>query len=243
MTAPTPTGETLPDPALRPSALPEKMLDRLRRYAGVWLDRNWTIRLHQEDNVPRQGPVILASNHIGWLDGPVLFLKSPRPAHALVKRELYVGKTGRMLKLAAQIPVNRLGTDIGALRTAAEALLAGQVVIIYPEGRRTDGEFKAIKGGVGWLALVTGAPVVPVSIFGTRGAGEDKEARPARGAQIDVVYGEPLTFSAVPWPRTTKDLAATNEQIANHLREQLATAKELTGRELPGALPKKVSHG
>jgi 1-acyl-sn-glycerol-3-phosphate acyltransferase len=219
------------------------MLDRMRRYAAVWLDRNWTIRLHQESNVPAHGPVILAANHIGWLDGPVLFLKSPRPAHALVKRELYVGKTGRMLKAAAQIPVNRTGTDVGALRTVAEAALAGQCVIIYPEGRRCDGEFRTIKGGVGWLALVTGAPVVPVSIFGTRSAGDHKEARPPKGAAIDVVYGEPITLSKMPWPRTIKDIAAANEKIGNHLREQLAAAKDLTGRELPGPVPKLVSNG
>lgn len=236
-------GSTLPGTALRPTALPERMLERVRRYAGPWLDRNWTVRLHQESNVPSNGPVILAANHIGWLDGPLLFLKSPRPAHALVKRELYVGKTGRLLKAAAQIPVYRMGTDIGALRTAAEALLAGQVVIIYPEGRRGSGEFTTIKSGVAWLALATGAPIVPVSIFGTRDAGADKEARPAKGTAIDVVYGEPITFSTVPWPRTTQDIATANEQIAEHLRTQLAAAKELTGRELPGPLPKAVAHG
>ena len=223
---------------LRPTPLPEKMLGRLRRYAGVWLDRNWAIRTHGEANVPSSGPVILAANHIGWLDGPVLFLKAPRPAHALVKRELFVGKTGRFLTTAAQIPVNRLGTDVGALRTAAEALLAGQVVIIYPEGTRGAGEFKKVKGGAAWLALVSGAPVVPVAIFGTRPTGAHKDARPEKGATIDVVYGEPITFPKTPWPRTADEIASATKQIAKHLRKHLAAAKELTGRELPGPLPK-----
>lgn len=223
---------------LRPVALPEKMLGHLRRYASVWLDRNWTIRTYGESNVPGHGPVILAANHIGWLDGPVLFLKSPRPAHALVKRELFVGKTGRFLTAAAQIPVNRVGTDVGALRTAAEALLAGQVVIIYPEGTRGSGEFKKVKGGAAWLALASGAPVVPVAIFGTRPAGGHKDARPDKGAVIDVVYGEPIAFPKTPWPRTSEAIASTTEQIAQHVREHLAAAKELTGRELPGPLPK-----
>jgi len=227
---------------LRPVAMPEKMLVRLRRYASVWLDRNWTIRTYGESNVPSYGPVILAANHIGWLDGPVLFLKAPRPAHALVKRELFVGKTGRFLSAAAQIPVNRTGSDVGALRTAAEALLAGQVVIIYPEGRRGDGEFNAVKGGVAWLALVSGAPVVPVAIFGTRPTGAAKDARPDQGAAIDVVYGEPVTFPKTPWPRNTDEIASTTEQILEHLREHLAAAKDLTGRELPGPLPKAAAN-
>jgi 1-acyl-sn-glycerol-3-phosphate acyltransferase len=218
------------------------MLGRLRRYAATWLDRNWTIRTHGESNVPSHGPVILAANHIGWLDGPVLFLKAPRPAHALVKRELFVGKTGRFLNAAAQIPVNRTGTDIGALRTAAEALLAGQVVIIYPEGRRGDGEFRTIKGGAAWLALVSGAPVVPVAIFGTRPPGGPKDTRPDKGDAIDVVYGEPITVPKTPWPRTTDEIGSTTEQIVKHLREHLAAAKELTGRELPGPLPKAAAN-
>jgi 1-acyl-sn-glycerol-3-phosphate acyltransferase len=218
------------------------MLVRLRRYASVWLDRNWTLRTYGESNVPIDGPVILAANHIGWLDGPVLFLKAPRPAHALVKRELFVGKTGRFLTAAAQIPVNRVGSDVGALRSAAEALLAGQVVIIYPEGSRGAGEFKAIKGGVAWLALVSGAPVVPVAIFGTRPAGAAKDARPDKEAAIDVVYGEPVTFPKTPWPRTADEIASTREQILEHLREHLAAAKELTGSDLPGPLPKAPTH-
>ena len=227
---------------LQPHELPEKMLGRLRRYAAVWLDRNWSIRTHGEANVPSDGPVILAANHIGWLDGPVLFLKAPRPAHALVKRELFVGRTGRFLNAAAQIPVNRVGTDVGALRAAAESLLAGQVVIIYPEGRRGAGELRTIKSGVAWLALVSGAPVVPVAIFGTRPPGGAKDARPEKGDAIDVVYGEPISFSQTPWPRTTKELAATTEEIARHMREHLAAAKALTGRELPGPLPKAAAH-
>jgi 1-acyl-sn-glycerol-3-phosphate acyltransferase len=227
---------------LQPAPLPEKMLGRLRRYAAVWLDRNWAIRTYGESNVPSHGPVILAANHIGWLDGPVLFLKAPRPAHALVKRELFVGKTGRFLTAAAQIQVNRRGNDVGALRTAAEALLAGQVVIIYPEGTRGDGEFRTVKGGAAWLALVSGAPVVPVAIFGTRPSGGHKDARPDKGAVIDVVYGEAISFPKTPWPRTADAIASTTDRIAQHLRDHLDAAKKLTGSELPGPLPKAAAN-
>jgi 1-acyl-sn-glycerol-3-phosphate acyltransferase len=223
---------------LRPVPLPERGLERLRRWAVLWLDRQWKITLHGEENLPATGPVILAANHIGWLDGPLLFLKAPRPAHALAKRELYEGRMGRLLTVAAQIPVNRTGTDAGALRTAAEALLAGQVVAIYPEGRRGTGDFKRIKSGVAWLALVTGAPIVPVSIFGTRPAGAGKEARPDKGAPVDAVFGTPLTLDAVAWPRSTEVVADAASRIGEHLRQALADAKTLTGRELPGPLPK-----
>ena len=111
----------------RPVPLPERGLGRLRQYAARWLEVNWDIRVHGEEHVPSSGPVILAANHIGWLDGPLLFLKAPRPAHALVKSELFVGRVGRLLRLAAQIPVTRDGADVTSLRRAAQALAAGQV--------------------------------------------------------------------------------------------------------------------
>jgi 1-acyl-sn-glycerol-3-phosphate acyltransferase len=226
---------------LRPVPLPERNLERVRRIGSIWMDRSWKVRLHGVENVPASGPVILAANHIGWLDGPLLVLKTPRPAHAMAKRELYVGRMGRFLTAAAQIPVNRTGTDVGALHTAAESVLAGQAVAIYPEGRRGAGDFKRIKGGVAWLSLVTGAPIVPVSIFGTRPPGEGKEARPAKGAAIDVVFGRSLTLEAVEWPRSTALVATTTKRIGEHLRTALAEAQELTGRELPGPLPKAVA--
>lgn len=220
-----------------PRGLPENGLRTLRRYAQSWLDRRYEIHQRGKDRVPADGPVILASNHIGWLDGPVMFLKAPRPGHALVKSEAFVGRTGRLLTYAAQIPVTRGRTDAGALRSAADALAAGQVVIVYPEGQRGDGELHRIKGGVAWLALVSGAPVVPVAIFGTREPGGASESRPPKGSRIDVAYGEPIRFPVMDWPRTPADIADVREQILDHMREHLAWAKGATRRGLPGPLP------
>lgn len=221
----------------RPVPLPERGLGRLRQYAARWLDVNWDIRIQGEEHVPSSGPVILAANHIGWLDGPLLFLKAPRPAHALVKSELFVGRVGRFLSLAAQIPISRNGADVTSLRRAAQALAAGQVVVIFPEGRRGAGDLKRIKGGVAWLALVTGAWVVPVSIFGSREIGADRESRPPKGSVIHVVYGEPMRVDAVPWPRTKEQVAKTRRKIHRHLRKQLDKAQAHTGATLPGSLP------
>jgi 1-acyl-sn-glycerol-3-phosphate acyltransferase len=221
----------------RPVALPERGLGHLRRYAARWLDLNWDVRISGAEKVPTSGPVILAPNHLGWLDGPLLFLKAPRPAHALVKSDLFVGKVGRLLHLAAQIPVARIGADVTSLRRAAQALAAGQVVVIFVEGRRGAGDLKHIKGGVAWLALVSGAPVVPVSIFGTRAPGADREARPPKGSTIHVVYGDPTQVDAVPWPRSTEALATARKKIHAHLKQQLKAAQKSTKATLPGPLP------
>jgi 1-acyl-sn-glycerol-3-phosphate acyltransferase len=230
------TGTLLP---LTPYAtgLPERGLTALRSVMRPYIRQHWDLRERGLELVPEAGPVILASNHIGWLDGPLLIGMSPRPAHALVKREMFVGVTGLLLKLGGQIRVERFATDAGALRRAVRALRADQVVVVYPEGTRGDGEFTTIKGGVGYLALVTGAPVVPVAIFGTRSAGESKHAKPAKGARIDVVYGDPIRLAQQDWPRDKESVSEANTLIHQQLRAHLADAKTKTTLELPGKLP------
>lgn len=190
-----------------------------------------------EKNVPGTGPVILASNHIGWLDGPLLVALSPRPTHALTKTEMFAGRTGPLLRSAGQIRVNRKATDAGAVRQTLAALNAGQAVVIYPEGTRGSGGFDKVKGGAAYLALVTGAPVIPVAIFGTRLVGEPTDTKPAKGQRIDIVFGEAVRFDAVDWPRSKAAVAKTNDQLRELLREHVADAQARVKRELPGPLP------
>lgn len=217
--------------------LREGGLKVLRSVGGRYLRRRWEIGVHDEWQVPASGPVILASNHIGWLDGPLLIATAPRPAHALVKSEMFAGKTGMLMRLAGQICVRRDAVDAGAVRRAVQALRAAQTVVVYPEGTRGDGELTRILGGVGYLALVTGAPVVPVAIFGTRDAGGDRSSKPVKGARIDVVYGAPIQFVRHSWPREKESVAAATTQIHQHLLAHLADAKTKTTLKLPGKLP------
>lgn len=217
--------------------LHERGLTALRAIMGRYIRRHWDLNERGPGQVPEAGPVILASNHIGWLDGPLLLGTCPRPAHALVKREMFKGKTGLLMRIGGQISVERGATDAGALRRAVQALRADQVVVVYPEGTRGDGEFATIKGGVGYLALVTGAPVVPVAIFGTRGAGEANGAKPAKGARIDAIYGAPIQFTQHDWPRHKESVAEATALIHEHLLAHLADAKTKTPLELPGPLP------
>lgn len=221
-----------------PQGLPETGLRVLRPLARRYLDRRWDVRQRGEHRVPDDGPVIYASNHIGWLDGPLLILCTPRPAHALVKVEAFEGRTGRLLRFAGQIPLDRFRRDVGALRTAADALASGQSVVVYPEGLRGAGDVARTKDGVAWLAMVSGAPVVPVAIFGTRAPGEPSESRPERGSRIDVVYGEPLRITPVPWPRTRAHVAEVGRRITEHLRHHVEWAAATGHLQLPGPLPR-----
>lgn len=221
----------------RDAGMPETALRFARRRAHGYFHRKWEIHERGQRYVPADGPVILASNHIGWLDGPLLVATAPRPLHAMAKEEEFTGKTGRLLQLVGQIKVARNRTDAGALRQALHALAAGQAVLLYPEGTRGDGEFTNFKGGVTYLALVSGAPIVPVAIFGTREAGEGSDARPPRGRRLDIVYGEPIQFPMQTWPRDRGMMEDAGEQIHDHLRAHVSRAKTALNRDLPGPLP------
>lgn len=221
----------------RRTALPETGLTVIRGLLGNFFLRKWDIGARGQDQVPADGPVIIAANHLGWVDGPLMFIRAPRKLHTLVKEEEYGGQHRHLLRAIGQIKVARNRVDSGALRRAAGALGAGQAVGIFPEGLRGDGEMRTIKSGVAWLALVSGASVVPLAIFGTREPGEGADYKPAEGARIDMVYGRPIQIDAQPWPRDRFMIDEATDQIHSHLRDHLAWAKSAARRDLPGPMP------
>ncbi len=154
-------------------------------------------------NVPKSGPVILASNHLSFIDSVVITLFSPRPVSFLAKDSYFTGKgfRGSMSRIfftsIGAIPVRR-----GAGQAAKEALDAGlgllrqgEAFAIYPEGTRSrDGRLYRGKTGVAWLALTAGVPVVPVALRGTD-AVQPIGSRGIRPSKVSIEFGEPIEFS------------------------------------------------
>jgi 1-acyl-sn-glycerol-3-phosphate acyltransferase len=180
--------------------------------------------------------VIYCSNHVGLLDGPLLAAFSPRPVHALTKREMFEGRTGRGLRAVGQIPLDRTSVDPRAIKTCLRILSDGGVVAIYPEGTRGSGELHHFHGGAAYLALASGAPVVPLVLFGSRPEGGGVNAVPARGDRIDVVFGRSVSVAQTPWPRTREQVRTTAVLLHKEMLAHLERARALTGRELPGPI-------
>jgi 1-acyl-sn-glycerol-3-phosphate acyltransferase len=220
--------------AVHPS---HRLLRILRPVARGYYGHRFDIRSHGQEHVPRTGPVIVAANHVGLLDGPLMAAFCPRPLHALTKKEMFEGTMGRFLRAVGQIPLSRSSVDPSAVKDCLRVLRDGGVIGIYPEGRRGDGEFRAIHSGVAYFALVTGAPVVPLVAFGTREPGGGLDSTPARGARFDFVYGAPVYLEQQPWPRTQAEVRRTAEMLRNRLLAHLVDAKAITGQTLPGPIP------
>jgi 1-acyl-sn-glycerol-3-phosphate acyltransferase len=223
----------------RPSVVhPQRVLLRslrpvLRTVARTW----WDLHVHGTELVPRRGPVVFASNHVGWLDGPLLAIVAPRSVHAWTKLEMFRGPLGLFLSSAGQIPLDRYRADPRAMKAALRVLADDGTVGVFPEGERGDGELHRFHGGAAYLAMARGAAVVPVTMVGTRVPGGHKSSLPPHGARLDVSFGSPLDVSRVAWPRTREQVTATSMLLWEHLREHQRRTLALLGRTLPGPLP------
>ena len=154
-------------------------------------------RVHGLANVPAEGPAIISANHRSFFDTPLLMATSPRPIIFLGKAEYMDKRLTRYLFPAfGMVPIDRdaARASMAALTTAAALLNDGQLVGIYPEGTRSrDGALHRGHTGVAHLALMTGAPIIPVGLIGTNDVQPigTSVPRPFRG-RIHVRFGEPI---------------------------------------------------
>ena len=214
--------------------LPYRIAVPARWVAKPYFKRKYQLTIHHEDLFPRSGPVLMTPNHLSLLDGPLLGAIAPRMLHQLGKIEAFGGLQGKFLRLVGQIPVDRRSYDMLAIRQSIKVLRDGRVLNIYPEGTRGAGDFGRIRVGVAYLAMVTGAPILPVALLGTRLPHGDVEGFPPAGSRVDVVYGEAFTIDRVPFPRRHSDVRAVADQIGDVLRAHVRAAVEATGHPLPG---------
>jgi 1-acyl-sn-glycerol-3-phosphate acyltransferase len=176
--------------------------------------------------IPATGPVLLAVNHRSLLDGPLLFGAASRPVNCLVKVEAFTPWAGALLRSSGQIPVRRDGGDAPAVRQCLRILRSGGIVGIFPEGTRGHGLVETAKPGVGYLALRSGATVIPVACAGTL---EMAHRRGWRRPPALLLFGEPMVMDRWPDGRVLKRgvAAAATEGIRVALAELVAVADEL----------------
>lgn len=164
------------------------------------------IRVDGRAHLPAHGPVILASNHLSFIDSVVIRFATPRRVTFLTKAEYFAGRglRGRVVRwfftVAGSVPVARgqHRAAQAALDTALEVLADDRVFGIYPEGTRSlDGRLYRGRTGVAWLALTSGAPVVPVALHGTERL-QPVGKRLPRPHRVTVRFGPPLHFTGDP---------------------------------------------
>ena len=216
-----------------------RLLTAGRPLAQALIRRWYDLELYDVEKVPATGPLVMAANHVGWIDGPLLAICSPRPVHALTKEEMFSHGLGWFLLASGQIPLDRFRVDVRAIRIAVQALHHGLAVGVFPEGTRGAGDMTSPRAGAAYLAMVTGAPVVPVSFLGTRVPGGSDGSIPPRGTRIAMTFGDPITLPTRPWPRTQQEVARSATAVTAGILQTMRTAEEATGMTLPGPLGPK----
>ncbi len=196
----------------------------------------WKPRVLGAWRVPAQGPVILAGNHSHAIDGPMLMGTAPRPVHFLIKKEAFVGPLDPFLRGIGQLKVDRAMADRSAITKALAVLEDGGVLGIFPEGTRGDGDFTALRAGLAYFAVRSGAPIVPVAVLGsTDRSGRVIPALPALRSRIDVVFGNAFEAGDGSGRRTRATLDAATQRIQGRLTTHLHEARRLTERDDPAA--------
>jgi 1-acyl-sn-glycerol-3-phosphate acyltransferase len=150
------------------------------------------------DEIPREGPLILAANHASNLDAVVLgswlMPKLGRRIHWLGKKELFDWPVvGWAAANGGVHPVDRGAADVEAFRLAKRILDEGHILFVFPEGTRSpDGRLQAAQDGVAVLAMRTGAPIVPLGIAGSNAVWPKGQKLPHPGGHVTVRVGQPF---------------------------------------------------
>jgi 1-acyl-sn-glycerol-3-phosphate acyltransferase len=194
-------------------------------------------------NIPRRGPVILASNHLSFVDSIVIPLVAPRRVVFLAKAEYFEGRgikgelTRWFFTALGSVPVDR-GTHRAAqasLEAALRVLAAGEAFGIYPEGSRSrDGRLYRGRTGVAWLALTARAPVVPVALVGTDLI-QPVGSRLPRIRRVTIRFGTPLHFG----PRYGEAGSAQARRVVTD--EIMVAIGELSKQECAGRYNDPIS--
>jgi len=136
-------------------------LPRMCRLLGGW-------RVHGHDNVPEQGGAVIASNHLSFMDPPVVGSALRRRTYYFAKAELFVPIVGWVIRKCYAFPVERGGADTTAAKHAIRLLRAGELLTLFPEGTRSrDGKLQELSTGGALLASRAGVPIIPCALRGT----------------------------------------------------------------------------
>jgi 1-acyl-sn-glycerol-3-phosphate acyltransferase len=163
-----------------------------------WIARTFfALSVEGEEHVPKSGPVILAPNHVRYLDPVVVGVAISRRVHFMAKKELFRNPlVGWFLHGLQAFPVTRERVDPSTLKRTLSLLAAGQVVLMFPEGTRGDGRtLGPARLGIAVVAAHSGAAAVPVFHWGAERA-LPRGSRRVRRAPLRGRFGPPRRLAA-----------------------------------------------
>jgi len=226
----TPGTTPNPSPAHRDERDRVDAFRRTRLYGALFRGTRWAFRasfvplmrldVRGRENVPRRGALIVASNHLHNFDPEVVGAVIPRTVFIMAKKELFaIRGVGAFIGFFGAFPVDRGAVDRAALRYAVHLVEDGHALLMFPEGTRSPtSKIERVLPGAAFVALRTGAPILPVAVTGTETLPFDEKAAAAgrrrRGrARVTVTFGAPFHLSTGADGKRPTMEAATDEMM------------------------------
>ncbi len=203
----------------------------------LWIARHIVLRFFSgglkiigQENVPLEGPVILAPIHVSFFDPPVVSCGSPRAVAFLAKEELFNPPVfGPLIRSLNAFPVKRGAGDTSAVRLALEKLAEGHCLIMFPEGTRGDGiTLGPMQSGVALLAKKSGALVVPTGVYGTHKILPKGRKLPGF-SRLRVAFGKPFSFADAS---TSEDDKTNRRLFSERLEREIVAQCRIAGLEV-----------
>jgi len=203
---------------------------RTRLYGAMFRATRWAFRaafvplmrldVRGIENVPRRGPLIVASNHLHNFDPEVVGAVIPRTTFIMAKKELFtVPIVGGFIHFFGAFPIDRGAADRVALRYAVHLVEDGNSLLMFPEGTRSlTGRIERVLPGAAFVALRTGAPILPVAVTGTETLPFDEKAAASghrrRGrARVTMTIGTPFHLTPGADGKRPTMAVATDEMM------------------------------
>lgn len=208
--------------------VPDRVYRFLRAVAHAINRLYWRVEVQHHGEVPAAGPAIVAPVHRSFMDFFVASEATTRKLFFMAKDDLWRSRRfGRFLESLGAFPVNRSGADRLALERAQGVLERGDVLVLFPEGTRRVGPVvEDLHEGAAFLALRTGAPIVPVGIAGTDRA-MPKGAKVARPVKVRLAVGAPIAPPSRP--RGTRVRRSEVHRLTEQLRQALQQLADEVG--------------
>ena len=182
-----------------------------------------------KERVPAKGRAILASNHASFLDPPLIGSAADREISYLARESLFrFPGIGWLLRTVNAVPIDRDGGGPAGLKTIIERLAREEAIVLFPEGTRSkDGALQTARSGIGLIVIKSGAPVIPIRVWGTFEAFNRFHKVP-RPRKLSITFGEPLDFRALREEAASAEKARLKQiyqEIASQIMAAIAALK------------------